>query len=162
MVISVGEHLECFKALRDLSINYVKVLAEVLGCRVKEVQEVSSGPELIIEDAPHGDVQAVMFVRSEIGNAVTAAAVFFNELAKEMRPPVNEYKRKGAKVSLTIITDAPKRLVEYVRNNKQELSEKMGFEIIEGFTLFIVPALLVKEAMPAVLVRALGAVGRYA
>jgi hypothetical protein len=35
-------------------------------------------------------------------------------------------------------------------NNKQELSEKMGFEIIEGFTLFIV------------LVRALGAVARYA
>jgi hypothetical protein len=30
-------------------------------------------------------------------------------------------------------------------NNKQELSEKMGFEIIEGFTLFIVPALLVRE-----------------
>jgi hypothetical protein len=151
MVIFVGERLECFKALRDLSINYVKVLAEVLGCRVKEVQEVSSGPELVIEDAPHGDVQAVI-----------VAAVFFNELAKEMRPPVNEYKRKGAKVSLTIITDAPRRLVEYVRNNKQELSEKMGFEIIEGFTLFIVPALLVKEAMPAVLVRALGAVGRYA
>jgi hypothetical protein len=30
-------------------------------------------------------------------------------------------------------------------NNKQELSEKMGFEIIKGFTLFIVPALLVRE-----------------
>jgi len=32
-----------------------------------------------------------------------------------------------------------------VMNNKQELSEKMGFEIIGGFTLFIVPALLVRE-----------------
>jgi len=30
-------------------------------------------------------------------------------------------------------------------NNKQELSEKMGFEIIGGLTLFIVPALLVRE-----------------
>jgi hypothetical protein len=32
-----------------------------------------------------------------------------------------------------------------VMNNKQELSEKMGFEIIEGFTLFIMPALLVRK-----------------
>jgi hypothetical protein len=31
------DDLEYLKALHDLSINYVKALAEVLGCRVKEV-----------------------------------------------------------------------------------------------------------------------------
>jgi hypothetical protein len=53
-----------------------------------------------------------------------------------------------------VVTNAPSRLREYFRECKHELSGKMVFPMIEGIAVFIVPALLVNEVMPAIFVRA--------
>jgi hypothetical protein len=58
-----------------------------------------------------------------------------------------------------VITNTPKRLTKYIRKRRSELFGKIGFPLIEGLTLFIVPALLVKEIVPAIFVRAMGAPG---
>ena len=80
-----------------------------------------------------------------------------------MQPYLEEYKKEDVKLfSLVVITNAPRRLAEYAREHRRELSEKLGFPIVEGLTLFIVPVLLVKEVMPAIFVRAMGAVGLLA
>ena len=76
---------------------------------------------------------------------------------------MEEYKKKRVRLfSLVVITNAPKRLSKYVREHRHELSGRLGFPIIEGLTLFIVPALLIREVMPAIFVRAMSAVGLYA
>jgi hypothetical protein len=63
---------------------------------------------------------------------------------------------------IIIITNAPRKLASYVKARGREISEKAGFNLIEGFTLFIVPVLFAKEIIPAIFVRATGAVARFA
>jgi cytochrome c1 len=49
---------------------------------------------------------------------------------------------------------------KYVKERGAELREKIGFNVIEGLTIFIVPVLMVKDVMPAIFVRAIGAPAR--
>jgi hypothetical protein len=102
-----------------------------------------------------------MFVESEVGHDQGSASEYFNELSVRLKPYVDGYTKKDVKVfSLAVITNAPKRLTNYIREHKHELSgEKITFPLVEGLTLFIVPALLAKEIMPAIFVRAMGAPG---
>jgi hypothetical protein len=46
------------ETLHDFSIDYVKVLAEVFGWSVKEARGPRRGPDLIVEDAVNGKVEA--------------------------------------------------------------------------------------------------------
>jgi hypothetical protein len=118
---------------------------------------------LVIESVTENGVKAVMFVESEVGHDQGGGEYYFAELAKSLQPYLEEYKKEDVKLfSLVVITNAPRRLAEYAREHRRELSEKLGFPIVEGLTLFIVPVLLVKEVMPAIFVRAMGAVGLLA
>jgi hypothetical protein len=152
------------ETLHDFSIEYVKVLAEVFGWRVREAKGSRRGPDLIIEDVADGEVVAVMFVESEVGHDKQSARKYFEQVAKRLRPRVDEYRGRGLNplFSLVVITNAPRKLASYVRAHGREISEKIGFDLTEGFTLFIVPVLFAKEIIPAIFVRATGATARFA
>jgi hypothetical protein len=155
---------ELRETLHNYSIDYVKALAEVFGWRVREAKGPLKGPDLVIEDIVDDRVQAVMFVESEVGHDESeGVGKYYDRLSKRLRPYIEEYIKGGVKAfSLVVITNAPRKHANYVRECKHELSKKMPFPIVEGLTLFIVPVLLVKEVMPAIFVRALGAVGLLA
>jgi hypothetical protein len=149
--------------LHSFSIEYVKALAEVFGWKVRTSKGSERGPDLVIEDVTDGMVKAVMFVESEVGHDQGGGGEYFDKLVKRLQPYLEEYRERKVRLfSLVVITNAPKRLAEYVREHGHELSGRLGFPIVEGLTLFIVPVLLVREVMPAIFVRAMGAVGLYA
>jgi len=135
----------------------------VFGWKVCEALGPQHGPDLVIEDIVDGRVVAVMFVESEVEHNQRGAAEYFSEVAGRLKPFVEEYKKKGVNnFSLVIITNAPRRLTKYIREHRAELEEMLGFPVIEGFTIFVVPVILAKEIMPAVFIRAMGAVPRLA
>jgi len=110
------------ETLHDFSIDYIKALAEVFGWRVREAKGFQKGPDLIIENIVDDKVQSVMFVESEVGHDQGGVKRYFDELLKRLEPYVKEYVGKGVKLySLVIITNAPRRLTEYVRRNRSEL-----------------------------------------
>jgi hypothetical protein len=149
--------------LHDFSIEYVRTLAEVFGWKVRVAEGSERGPDLVIEDVTDGVVKSVMFVESEVGHDQGGGGEYFDKLVKRLQPYLEEYRERKVRLfSLVVITNAPKRLAEYVREHRHELSGRLGFPIVEGLTLFIVPVLLVREVMPAIFVRAMGAVGLYA
>jgi GNAT superfamily N-acetyltransferase len=164
------------ETLHDFSIDYVKVLAEVFGWRVIPHHGREPGPDLIIEHAmtyydEHVEkkvverVDAVMFVESEVGHDQGGAEEYFEGVCKRIRSYVDDYRSKGVDLfSLVIITNAPRRLTSYIRKYVKErgaeLREKIGFNVIEGLTIFIVPVLMVRDVMPAIFVRAMGAPAR--
>jgi len=152
--------------LHNVLIDYVKALAEVFGWHVTARKGKEPGPDLVIEhivsDEKGERVDAVMFVESEVGHDQGGAKGYFEKVCRRVRSYVEHYKKEGVKLfSLVIITNAPARLTKYLREHRNELREKLGFDIIEGLTIFIVPVLMVKEVMPAVFIRAFGAPGRF-
>jgi hypothetical protein len=159
---------EIRETLHNYSIDYIKAIAEVFGWRVRTSKGYQKGPDLVIEeyvrDAKNKEkIVMVMFVESEVGHDESEGVEkYYERVSKRLKPYINEYKVKDVKTfSLVVITNAPRKHANYVKEHEQELSEKIGFQVIEGFSLFIVPALLVKEVMPAIFVRAMGACGRY-
>jgi hypothetical protein len=153
------DSLKSRETLHDFSIDYIKALAEVFGWKVREAKGSQKGPDLIIENVVNDRVQSVMFVESEVGHDQGGAAEYFDKLFERLKPYLDEYVKKDIRAfSFVVITNAPKRLREYFRGH-HELSEKIGFQLIEGLTLFIVPVLVAKEVMPAIFVRAMGAIG---
>ena len=152
--------------LHDFLIEYVKVIAEVFGWRVITAPAHKRGPDVIIEHVIKRDgvevVDAVMFVESEVGHDTGSAPGYFEKLARRLRPLVDEYRRRGVeRFSLVIVTNTPRRFTKHLRENRKELENKLGIRLVEGFTVFIVPVLIVRETLPAVFVRALGAIARY-
>jgi hypothetical protein len=158
------------ETLHNYSIDYIKAIAQVFGWRVRASKDSGSqkGPDLIIEeygkDAKGKEkIIVVMFVESEVGHDQGGGGEYFDKLVKRLQPYLEKYRKRKVKLfSLVVITNAPKRLAEYVREHRHELSGRLGFPIVEGLTPFIVPALLVREVMSAIFVRAMGAVGLYA
>jgi hypothetical protein len=148
--------------LHDFSIEYVKVLAEVFGWRVRVAPGSQKGPDVIVEHVTRQNggesVDAVMFIESEVGHDIGSASEYFDKLAKRLKPLVEDYKKRGVKnFSIVVITNAPRRLSRYLREQGRELEERLGFRLVEGLTVFIVPVLIAREVLPAVFVRALGA-----
>jgi len=161
---SLRRNEEPRETLHDYSIDYVKAIAEVFGWKVRAFKGPQKGPDLIVEE--HGKdtegrerVGAVMFVESEVGHDESeGVGKYYEKISKKLRPHIDEYRAKGVKdFSLVVITNTLRKHVNYVKRYGQKLSEKMGFQVIEGFTLFVVPALLVKEVIPAIFVRAMRA-----
>jgi glutaredoxin-related protein len=140
-------------------------LAEVFGWHVTAHKGREPGPDLVIEhivsDENGERVDAVMFVESEVGHDQGGAKEYFEKVCRRVRSYVERYKKEGVGFSLVIITNAPARLTKYLREHRNELREKLGFDTVEGSTIFIVPVLMVKEVMPAVFIRAFGAPGRF-
>ncbi len=147
--------------LHDFSIEYVKALAEVFGWRVVTAPANAPGPDVVIENAV-GE-KAVMFIESEVGHDTGSSQKYFKKLSERLRPLVEEYRARGVGYfALVIIANAPRRLTKYLRENRKELEEALGFKLEEGITAFVIPVLLVKEVLPAVFVRALGVAARLA
>ena len=155
---------EPYETLHNYSIDYIKAIAQVFGWRVRASKGSQKGPDLIIEECGRDaegkeKIIVVMFVESEVGHDESEGVErYYDKLSKRLRPYIDEYKAKGVKhFSFVVITNAPRKHANYVEEHEKELSEKMGFQVVEGLTLFVVPALLVKEVMPAIFVRAAGA-----
>lgn len=153
------------ETLHDFSIEYVKVLAEVFGWRVVIAPGQKPGPDVVIEHVIDSDgvekVDAVMFIESEVGHDIGSAREYFNQLSRRLKTLVKQYRDMGVNYfSLVVITNAPRRLTNYLREQRKELEEKLDFKLVEGFTVFIVPVLLAKEVLPAVFIRALESIAR--
>jgi hypothetical protein len=114
------------ETLHDFSIDYVKVLAEVFGWSVREAKGPRRVPDLIVEDAVNGKVEAAMFMESEVGHDQQSARRYFEQVAKRLRPCIDEYRGRGLdpSFSLIIITNAPRKLTSYVKARGREISEK--------------------------------------
>ena len=155
---------EIRETLHDSSIEEIKTLAEVFGWKVK-VASSQKGPDLVIENIADDKIVSVMFIESEVGhNESESAEKYFDKVSKRLKPYIDEYKNMDKKLSfsLVIITNAPRKHTKYIREHKNELLEKIGVKLVEGLTLFIVPILLVKEVMPAIFVRSMGAIALIA
>ena len=146
--------------LHDFSLEYVKAVAEVFGWRVATSPGASPGPDVTVVQEPQGSEgrATVIFIESEVGHDVGRGAErYFRELAKRLRPLMEEYRRLyGPRVEfkIVVITNAPRRFTEYVRSGAPELHGLPGFKPVEGCNVFIVPVLMLREVMPAVFVRA--------
>ncbi|MCQ5340597.1 MAG: hypothetical protein NO483_02670 [Candidatus Methanomethylicia archaeon] len=159
---------EIRETLHNYSIDYIKAIAEVFGWRVRAFKGSQKGSDLVIEEYVRDTenkekIVMIMFVESEVGHDESEGVEkYYDRVSKRLKPYINEYKVKGViTFSLIVITNAPRKHANYVKEHEQELSEKIGFQVIEGFSLFIVPTLLVKEVMPAIFVRVLDTVSRY-
>lgn len=151
--------------LHDFSIDYVRALAEVFGWEVVTAKGSEPGPDIVVIHKIGDVVDAVMFIESEVGHDQGGAQRYFERLCERLKPLVKRYKENyGERIlfRIVIITNAPRRLTAYLRSNRRELEARLGFPLIEGWTIFIVPVLLFREVLPAVFVRAMGATARYA
>jgi len=94
--------------LHDFSLDYVRLLAEVFGWRIVEAKGAKRGPDVIIEHIAGDAVDAVMFVESEVGHDQGSAKAYFEELARRLKPLVEDYRSKGRmRFSIVIITTLP-------------------------------------------------------
>ena len=162
---------EARDTLHDFSIEYVKILAEVFGWRVRTALGHSPGPDIVIEHIFHTDneekVDAVMFIESEVGHNQRGAPRYFKELCDRLEPLIKKYRAKyGEKVyfSIVLITNAPRRLTKYLRKheNRRRLENELELTLIEGWNIFVVPVFVAREVLSAIFVRAMGAVVRLA
>ncbi|MEM3906614.1 MAG: hypothetical protein QXZ17_07070 [Nitrososphaerota archaeon] len=154
------------ETLHDFSIEYVKLLAKVFGWKVKTSLGHEKGPDVIIEHilGKKEEIDAVMFVECEVGHDQGGAQEYFRRLGERLKKHVEEYRSNHSRIrfSVVIITNAPRRLSNYFRENGDEIEHTWGLKLVEGFNIFTVPVLIMKEVLPAIFVRAMGAIGRYA
>jgi hypothetical protein len=157
--------------LHDYSVDYVKVLAEVFGWRVTVSRGRIRGPDAVIEHVVHTDegeiVDAVMIVESEVGHDQGGASRYFEGLARRIGPLIREYRSRygdDLHISIVVITNAPRRLADYLKDteSRRRLGETMGLRLVEGWSIFVVPALIAREVLPSVFVRAMGSRARCA
>ena len=162
---------EARDTLHDFSIEYVKILAEVFGWNVRTALGHSRGPDVIVEHilrTNNGEmVDAVMFIESEVGHDQGGAPEYFRSLCKRLKPFIKEYRKKSGKhvhFSIVILTNAPRRLTEHLREpaNRKEIEGELELSLIEGWTIFIVPVLVARDVLPAIFVRSMGSVARLA
>jgi len=61
-----------------------------------------------------------------------------------------------------ILTHAPWRLSECLRRpeNRREVEGELRLSLVEGWTIFVVPVLVARDALPAIFVRAIGSAAR--
>ncbi len=143
--------------LHDWSIDYVRVLAEVFGWEVETAPGSRRGPDIVTKHVnPRGDTTSVMFVESEIGHDQGGAKEYFESLCKRLAERIREYRGRGANIIIVVITNAPRRLSEYLRKEGDKLAKELGLDYVkEGSNFYIVPAVLLKEVLPAIFVRAM-------
>ena len=109
---------------------------------------------------------SVMLIETEVGHNQRGACNYYKSLAERVDRVTAEYFGKSFNsvyFCLVIITNSPRSLSNHIRKCqkcREELEKALRSQLIEGMTLFIVPVLLAKEMIPAIFVRAMGAVAR--
>jgi len=105
-----------------------------------------------------------MFIESEVGHDQGGAPEYFKNLGKRLSKYIKKYKDQGVGlISIAIVSNAPRRLSNYIRENRGEVARLLGLEnILEGYNFFVIPSMMLKEVLPAVLVRTMGAIGLLA
>ena len=146
--------------LHDFSIEIVRTMAEVFGLRVDITPAGKAGPDLIIKHPHGGDYDVVMYVESEIGHDAGGAEAYFDKVANRLRPLIFEDKARSRHMAIAIVTNAPRRLSVYLKEKGSTLADKLGFDPIEGWNIYIVPVVLFREILPTVMIRTFGTVGR--
>jgi len=128
------------------------------------------GPDVIIEHISRYEseekVDAVMFVESEVGHDIGGAREYLKKLCNRLKPLLEDYRKRFGKdihLSIVVITNAPRRLTEYLRttNNRKTLEKELKLNLVEGWNIFIVPVLVTKDVLPAIFVRTMGTTARF-
>ncbi len=133
-------------------------LAEVFGWEVEATHGSRKGPDIVIKHVGlDGKVISVMFVESEVGHDQGNAREYFESLCRRLAEKIKDYGSEGASnIVVVAITDAPRRLSDYPRKEGDKVAKELGLEHVkEDFNFYIVPAILAKELLPAIFVRAL-------
>ena len=136
----------------------MRVLAEVFGWEA-DIAPGQRGPDIIIKHVnPRGDVISVMFVESEVGHNQRSSEEYFELLCRRLADRIRKYRGEGVRrIVIVVITNAPRRLSNYIKREGDRIAGELGLEYIkEGSNFYIVSAVLLRDVLPAIFVKAIG------
>jgi len=137
------------ETLHDYSLIDVIAIARALGF---ERENISPGGKRGVDVVlTYGDVEVV--VESEVGHDTGGKEKYIEKLVNRLET----MPKSGRRRYLVVITNAPRRIREALRSMNAEHREKLrehGFRDVElGRDIYVVPALLYREVMPALLAK---------
>ena len=118
--------------LHDYSIETVRIMAELFGWKIKVSPRQMRGPDVVMEQTVIDEqgrekITAVMFIESEVGHDQGGAPEYFENLAKRLSKYIKKYKDQGVGlISIAIVSNAPRRLSNYFRENRGEVARLLG------------------------------------
>jgi len=136
------------ETLHDYSLIDVIAIARALGF---EIEKISPGSEEGVDVVlTYGDIEVV--IESEVGHEV-GGKKYIEKLVKKLE----NMPKSGRRRYLVIITNVPRRIRDKVRSLNAEHREKLrehGLKEAElGRDIYVVPALLYREVVPALLAK---------
>ncbi len=152
---------EASETLHDLSLEIIKSIAEAFNCEVEIRAGHKPGPDVIITSEMRN---IKIYMESEIGHDTGGAPKYFEGLCNRLKNYIEEDLKRGIRPFIIIVSNTPRRLREYVRKNSEQIGKNLGFNraVVLGFDIYVIPAMLFTNILPAVLVRTLGTVPRVA
>jgi len=124
------------ETLHDYSLIDIVAIAKALGF---EVEGISPGGEKGVDVVlTYGDVEVV--VESEVGHDTGGKEEYIGRLVKRLEKMPKSVRRRY----LVVITNTPRRIREAFRSMNAEY---------RGSDIYVVPALLYREVMPALLAK---------
>ncbi len=143
-----------FETLHDFSLKDVEVIAKTFGFEVEVNPGNRPGPDVVLR---YGDF-VVVYVESEVGHDTGGSERYFSKLIKRLKSRVKQGRKSSELFFLIIITNTPRRIAEALPKFSKEFKE-IGFSKGElGRDIYVVPALLYRELIPAILVRILSTI----
>jgi len=137
------------ETLHDYSLIYVAAIAKALGF---EIEKISPGREKGVDVVlTYGDIEVI--IESEVGHDTGGGERRIKELVERLENMPKSERRRY----VVVITNAPQRIRDALRSMNAEHREKLrkhGLKEAElGLDIYVVPALLYREVMPALLAK---------
>jgi len=137
------------ETLHDYSLIDVATIARALGFEIEKISPGSEeGVDVILT---YGDIEVI--IESEMGHDTGGGEGRIEDLVKRLEKMPNSGRRRY----VVIITNAPQRIRHALRSMNAEHRDKLrkhGLREAElGRDIYVVPALLYREVMPALLAK---------
>jgi len=141
------------ETLHNFSLRDVEAIAKTFGFQTEINPGNRPGPGIVLRYE-----SILICVESEIGHDTGGSKKYFTKLIKRLQIKVDQDRKSQDLLFLIIITNTPRRLAEALSQFAEKFRE-IGFSKGElGRDIYIVPALLYRELIPAILVRILSSV----
>ena len=144
--------------LHDYSIQDLEIIAKTFGFQVEANPGRKRGPDLVLRHQ-----KVVVYVESEVGHDIgRSGREYLDNMAKKIRDRIRRNPLEPQQSpALIIITNTPRRVAGALEK-KQEKFRELGFEkAVLGEDIYIVPALLYRELIPAILSKLLTTTPRH-
>ena len=142
------------ETLHDFSLKDVEVIAKTFGFETEVNPGNRPGPDVVLR---YGEY-IVVYVESEIGHDTGGSERYFSKLIKRLQSRIEEDRKSSELFFLIIITNTPRRLAEALPKFSEKFREIEFSKGELGRDIYIVPALLYRELIPAILVRILSTI----